>query len=297
MMKILNLTYYSLSGVISHIILRNSFKNIRYLTCGYEKLDKNIHEIYLEPGEKLICSNFVLNQQQYDYLYKLDNKLIYIDHHLGSKELQLKDNKNILNQKYSSCLLTYMIFEKFIKDNREKLKKLAILGHVYDKWEINSKNFNSAYFLNEIFWKYNFDSTVERFKNGFTGFEKNEKIYVNDKIKDKWKRLKKLNIKELDGLDKKNAVLVLLNKEEYDLINDVQVAYKKYDIYFIYLMDKMKLIVKHKLNHIMYDILKKLFKNRDDVEFFGNSQYGTLNYKKITNDMFISDLKIILSRM
>lgn len=292
-MKVLNLTYYSLSGVISHIILKNVFKNIRYITCGYEKLQKNIDEIYLDD-ERLICTNFTLKQEEYNKLYEFDNKFIYVDHHLNSKELKLKDNKNIINRKFSSCLLTYKVFEKFIKKNKKELKQLALLGHIYDIWKTDLKGFNLAYSLNELFWKYNFELFVEKFQNGFKGFNKEEKIFSTKKIADKVKRLKKIDIK---GLEIKNSALIILHKTDYDLINDIQLVYKEYDIYFIYLIDKKKLVIKHKLSHVLYDILKKVFKGRDDIEFFGNRLYGTLNYQKVNTNIFLTDLKAILNKM
>lgn len=296
-MNVFHLTYYSLSGCISHILLKNLFKNIIHITCGYEKLPTKIDEIYIQKDMRLISTNFSLEQNLYDSLFNLDNKFVYIDHHFNSKKLEKKGNKNIINTDFSSCWLVYKQFENYFKENKDSLRKLALLGTMYDMWNINKKEmFDISYKFNELFWKYNFNAFVQNFINGYREFNDEELEYLDEKIKDKCQRLKNLKRKEIAV---KNAVLFVLNKSDYDLINDISLAYPQYDVYFIYLNDKKKLTIKHKLENCnMNELLEKIFKRRtDELSYSGDYKYGTLNYIQTSMDSFVNDLKIILDRM
>lgn len=301
-MKIINLTTYSLSGAISYIILKNCFKDIRYISTGYDKLQKNIDELYMDPKhEQLFVTNLAITEQQYEQLKGVDNKFIFVDHHFNSEKLKIKEGiqkQTFVNRNFSSCWLVYKLFaNKYLKENENKntLEELASYGNVYDIWDINNEKFDVAYTLNELFWKMGFDTFVNEFGNGFRTLKNDEKLFVNTRVEDKKKRINKLTFKELDI---KNSVLFMINGYDTDLINDIPLVYPKYDIYFIYLNDKQKLTIKHKTHAIMSEVLEKLFKNRDDeLMYSGDCKFGTLNYYKIDSKTFNGDLEAILNKM
>jgi hypothetical protein len=307
-MKITHLTVYSLSGAISHIILKNCFRNIRYIVTGYDKLQKNIDELYMDSKhEQLFVTNLAVTEQQYEQLKGIDKKLIFVDHHFNSEKFKLKEGvqkQTFINMNFSSCWLIYKLFvNKYLKENenKEALEKLAFYGNMYDLWDIDDEKFTIAYALNELFWKMGFDVFVNEFSSGFRVLKNEEKIFVNARVEDKKERISKLKFKELENDEKeniKNSVLFMMNTRDSDLINDIPLVYPKYDIYFIYLNDKQKLTIKHKTQAIMSEILEKLFRNRDDeLMFSGDCKFGTLNYYKIDSETFNNDLEMILKRM
>lgn len=298
--EICHLTVVSLSGYISSIITANVFfnKSPQYFYCGYDKLNKIINEICdTQRGKKLIVSNFALKQEQYDQLINSFPDMVFIDHHFTSSKLKLGNNKNFIYTKSSSCLLVFKLFKKLIGDEEleERLKKLAILGNVYDRWLIDTKLFDIAYSLNELYWN-DSDNFGNRFDDGYTKLTDSEKEFVNKALLDKKKRIKKLKRKDLD---EKKAVLFIIDSEsDVDLINDIQIVYPQWDIYFIYLAYKQKLTIKHKIKgKNVFVILEKLFKGREDGLFYsGDQPFGTLNYAKVTEEMFINDLKAIIDK-
>lgn len=292
---IYHLANYSLSGIVSHIVLKNCFRNIELITCGYEKFGEKLDGIKINEKDKLIVSNFSLKNGQYNRLLEIDKNMIFIDHHYNSLNLEKRKN-NFINIDFSSCLLVWKIFNKYIpEDKKLALKKLAYYANLYDKWKIEKNDFDIGYALNELFWKEGMDRFIENFKNGFRELTDKEKKFVNVILKDKHKRILKLKYR---NMEEKNSLLFLLNGSDIDLVNDISITYRKWEIIFIFMKDKQKLYVKHKNENKNLSILFEEFKDREDIKVYnGDIKYGIIQYKKINDIILVKDLRDILDRM
>lgn len=234
---IYNLTHYDLDGVVCNIILSLLFKNIKTYCCGYGKLDDKIDTIIrdykFDKPKALLITDFCLTVEHLKKLIKRGIKIIYIDHHIDSLPYKkTKKFKHYIDKNKSGALLTFEYFEKRLSKKYkegvvEKVKTLVKLANDYDLWKLEDKR---SYYINQLFWDYNFWRFRQRFRYGFKNFFSEE---IN-KVKKYIKELKKYAYSTERFVfpnDKKDAILIV--DPENKLANDATLIFKKFNFYFI----------------------------------------------------------------
>jgi oligoribonuclease NrnB/cAMP/cGMP phosphodiesterase (DHH superfamily) len=138
--------------------------------------------------------------------------MILLDHHPTAEHLQGVD-RCIIDTRPTVCGAT-MCYKHLLLDNNYKcdnLKSLAAIARDYDCW-IHKLPKNIAKNLNFIYYKYWGEKFIERFINGFDGFNREETQFINDKWKEIQDKIKNTNFIDVMGdmLEHKNKFCMIV---------------------------------------------------------------------------------------
>jgi oligoribonuclease NrnB/cAMP/cGMP phosphodiesterase (DHH superfamily) len=232
--KIVSINHYDLDAagcriLLNHIFSRNGFD--KEFNMGYTKLEKVIGkhgENLIENYDAVICTDVGLRVEQFTGLQKaFGDKFIYIDHHKSSEEIPYYATKSKALVDLSKCA-TKIIYDDFMGANApEKFADLVDIVDVYDLWQTDSNLWGKAYGLNVLFWKYHMNQFVNRFCNGFTGFNGYEKKVIKESIADVRKNMEKA---EQTTFGDNSVIFTGLTSEH---INDTTLAYPHFNLFYI----------------------------------------------------------------
>ena len=188
MKKIMVFTHYDLDGCVS------------YLTAKWA-LSKSSVEVEPLPSsgtrERLKRWMTKHDFSDYDTVYFLDldvadqfdlidlPNVVVIDHHKSHEDKQFYKKATAVVKEYSSAaMLCYRYFRKMINaEYTPEQKALIVLADDYDSY---THKFPDSRILNDVFWEqqHSFDTFAEQFKNGFSGFTKQQLAVHELKIKE-----------------------------------------------------------------------------------------------------------------
>jgi oligoribonuclease NrnB/cAMP/cGMP phosphodiesterase (DHH superfamily) len=277
---IANLSHYDLDGVVCHILLRNLFPklDVRYYTCGYDKLQEKITKLIDDKEIFDIHTVFVtdlsITCDQAKLLKENFNNVFLFDHHetsyLIKDELHSILHNTYINKTMCGSALVFRAFEEklkivlegVLKDLPEmslrfdRLKRLVEVTNIYDMWQLHHEQFSLAYYLNDCFWIYRWEQFVDKYIRGFEGFNTYETMTVYGRLKEKTKLINEAD-KSVFGKNK-NAIFIVTTEAER-ITNEITIALQDYEYYFVYNpeSDKLSIRVKNK-NKNLAKALEKL---------------------------------------
>lgn len=275
---IANLTHYDLDGVVSNILMEKAMKLITY-KCGYDKVDWMIDKIIRERtahGFKvLFATDMVLTQEQLEKLEKyLD--VVVLDHHESS--LKLKSTKDttklVINTEQCGASLVWSFisknFPKSLENDNNNLKDLAYMACTYDLWKKDSKSFNEAFILNEIFWIYQWDTFKTIYSRGYFKPQQgiiDEAMMKINRRKEDIKKSKQVEIS-------KDSILVVAD-EVYKFIGDMSLTITDKKLLFAYDTKYNKVSIRAlKLDCDIVEAMEELFEGNDEIKSYGGHKHA-----------------------
>jgi len=231
--KIVSINHYDLDAagcriLLNHIFSRDGFD--KEFNMGYTKLENVIGkhgENLIENYDAVICTDVGLRVEQFTGLQKaFGDKFIYIDHHKSSEEIPYYATSSKAIVDLEKCA-TKIIFEDFMQNPPEKFADMVDIVDVYDLWKTDSNLWGKAYGLNVLFWKYHMNQFVNRFCNGFTGFNGYEKKVIKESIANVRENMEKA---EQTTFGENSVIFTGLTSEH---INDTTLAYPHYNLFYI----------------------------------------------------------------
>ncbi len=177
MSRIVNLSHYDLDGVVSHINVKHLMPKAKIeLKCGgYGKIEKMISE--LETTDNVIITDLSLDVNLFHQLKdRVGEKYLWFDHHESSREvLALTDpKKTFFDTKKAGCEL---VLDRIVEPSKA-LQVLTTASGAFDLWKKETDAFQVGYYLNVLFWQYNFWNFADKFCDGFTGFDAEDKVVI-----------------------------------------------------------------------------------------------------------------------
>lgn len=143
--KILSLSHCDSDGLACQIVLANVFKNIKFSTQSFYKVDSIIQFIDLDKFDHVFITDIFPSVQK---LLDRSDKFILIDHHDSS--IAYHDPKKMRFNDITMCgaALTKKFIEAYYKIKLSHLDRYIYLVNDYDMWfhkDPFSKDFNMMY--------------------------------------------------------------------------------------------------------------------------------------------------------
>lgn len=212
-LKVLNITHHDLDGMVSHILLKNVYKECICvpITHSTEKtLMAKVNE-YAGDFDVIIITDFYPEKFYFDL--KDFHKPIYIfDHHDSS--VKYHNGKNIFI-KAGSCA-TKQIYKMYSKIT--DLSKFEHLVDLVNDFDLGSFNEPEAKDFNNIFWEMGYKWFIHRFSNGNLEFSPEEKTYLIEADKEVQKEYDKLNISDLPN----NGIFFQTSRYQTNLVSKLK---------------------------------------------------------------------------
>lgn len=231
-------THGDLDGCVSFLIIKWLFSNdhVSYTTVS------NAHDFRNIITNWMVSYNF----KDYDQIYVLDldtqecgdlidHKNVFIVDHHDSHATNLPEYKFAtvaVKQYTSACKLLYKLFEKMYKwEGTKEQKALIALADDYDSY---NNEFPLSKQLNIVFWQTNrsFESFVQNFINGFSGFNFHQQNMVDLYFKQLNNIRSTLNVfkGDLKIQDKKYSVYATFASKMINDVADILIEKYKADI-------------------------------------------------------------------
>ncbi|NCQ52082.1 hypothetical protein GW796_09345 [archaeon] len=234
-MKIRHLSHWDLDGITSVINVLNFIpKNADYQwkASGYTKIDKLIDEID-KDFDVLFITDLNYTEQQLRKIgsFKTDkNIIIYIDHHVYEFDVHDLCEKLHITLKLDSSKCACIQLYEFLNNSKiSHLYELNRIVNIYDIWDTSNEDFMKlSYPLNALFWKYNAEKFIEKFKNGYH-LDEEDNLILEKNTNERTAYLK-------DSMSNHsyiyNNLLIIMNANIY-FVNDFTIFYPEYDVYLI----------------------------------------------------------------
>jgi oligoribonuclease NrnB/cAMP/cGMP phosphodiesterase (DHH superfamily) len=200
-LKVLLAVHRDFDGVVSAIILKNIFPNAEIISGTYKNINEKFAKAIKEKDWDLIfIADISIDESQFVEFLTDNSKVHIIDHHPRAGDTIIVNNY-LTTTEGSACLMVKNYVEKHYPEKfkeiwTKKLYALMTFGNDYDLWIHEHK---ISKYLNRLYYKINFDEFVERFIDGFGGFNEEEKKYlqVNEQYLQKlFNELEYINVSE-----------------------------------------------------------------------------------------------------
>jgi oligoribonuclease NrnB/cAMP/cGMP phosphodiesterase (DHH superfamily) len=173
-----------------------------------------------------------------------------IDHHDSAAKLKGLSKNCFIDTSGNHCGAS-MCYKLLLKDKGYEYKHLTKLSAIaldYDLWHLKLPN-NIAKNLNYIYYMYWGEKFVQRFENGFDGFNKIEKDFLKAKHDDIQKQINEVEIIDLlqdeKGMKGKFATFIIKNGQtEINDICDDLLMKRNYDVVIAVNAIKQKISVR-----------------------------------------------------
>lgn len=196
--KVINIHHIDLDGVGSSIIIKNSFRNPRYINAKYNNIDEILLSIDYNNIDAVILTD-ISSQKAHEKLGKIWNeKVLLLDHHDTAVHLHDPDNMKFVIPGECGTTLAKKFFEMYYNTGFDYLDYLSYVINDYDMWYHKDPKSKQ---LNELYLKYWDDNFRERFSKGFTDFNFEEKIYLKNQKNEFNKIYNNLDTWELEDIN------------------------------------------------------------------------------------------------
>jgi oligoribonuclease NrnB/cAMP/cGMP phosphodiesterase (DHH superfamily) len=263
-----------------------------YFHTNYKNLDDVCHDIetYLKkynPKLLIIADvSFAEHKSQLRNLVQTETKILYVDHHVYPDDFFDEFDfvyKHDINK--SATLLMY----EFFKNDNETLYKLTDLINMYDIWLIENPKFPLSLNLNDYFWEYIRETSIQNLMENIINCNYNMPKNYNDRIEffqsDAKKQIEKYYQRKLIHCDGFTTIAFvdsyfseILYKEFTRGINVVIIA-NSYGIIRI----RFNNILEHKIKEkIKIDVIGTL--NKGHINAF-SLKVKDISFKSIMNEI------------
>lgn len=175
----------------------------KHFYTNYGNMKERINDIenYINThrNDKILIMDvsFSNNKDQLDRLYNMFEQITLIDHHQYPEDFWLDYPKLKLHYDKSKCaaLLSHEFFKNAGKNSN--LDLLTKITDIYDLWQDEHEQFDTAQNLNNFFWNVGMDNFVSesiRSNYGLPHYYSDTVKQINDKIKDGVAKLEQRNL-------------------------------------------------------------------------------------------------------
>lgn len=222
--KIINIHHKDLDGVGSSIIIKNSFRNPIYISAKYQTIGESLLSINYDDIDAVIITDVSPDDDTVKRLGDIWNeKILLLDHHDTAVRLHDPDNMKFVHPGECGMMITKKFFEKYYKFKFDHLDYLTYVVNDYDMW---IKEDPKCEDLNLMYLRYWDEKFRERFYKGFTDFDFEEKLYLEEQHQEFRETYDRLDVWDLDSI---NACLFVSQKWTNE-IADKLLNEKGYDI-------------------------------------------------------------------
>lgn len=174
---ILNLSHQDLDGVISSILVKKTFQDVKVIPCTYRTINDILDsELRSKDYDKVFITDISIDEKRFKPLIdSYPNKFFLIDHHPRETVSTLL-NSYVKVGDDAACKMTSDYLEaNFDIVFTDEMKRLVLLGDDYDTWKHHHK---LSKYMNRLYFSIGFYKFSERFKDGFSGFNEDEKAFL-----------------------------------------------------------------------------------------------------------------------
>ena len=264
-MKYISLTNFDADGAVSAIMLDRHYNFEKVFACGYGKLDSNIRKAIQYAKDKdikgICVTDWSLTLKQYMLIESNFDDVVMIDHHETSQPVYDHIGQT-LDIKLCAAAQCARHIVKLGHELTAMDKKLLSATNAYDNWKTEHKDFMLGRQLTELFFHINLWEFIERFPDGFDGFDIMEEHFLENAFQEKQDTLDRSVVEDVGG----GVVAIVL--ADNNIINDTTLMLPQYQSYFIFYRDWNK-------GNVIVSVRTK----RDDVNVGGRLQAFEARYR------------------
>jgi oligoribonuclease NrnB/cAMP/cGMP phosphodiesterase (DHH superfamily) len=191
--RVLNITHKDLDGVGCSIVLRNCFKNIKFMTANYSYVDALLEKIDYSQYDIVIMTDV----SPVEYKFKENDNILLLDHHDTAMVHHDPKNLKFVINGDSATKLVQTFFERYYNVKLDYLDTLVDAINDYDMW-IQENKYGKI--LNELYLKYWDEGFIKRFKNGLDKITDEEEEYLKRKANEFQEIYNDLDIWDFDNM-------------------------------------------------------------------------------------------------
>lgn len=241
----LGLTHRDTDGCICAILLKKAYPDIKIISGTYRNISDYFEEHSKKAYDKIFITDISLDEKRFPDLAN-DERIHLIDHHPGSANSVIKNKLHSI--KYAGCTLTFAYLRNTLGidfSNDKKIIELVKYGNDYDLWE---HNFKTSKLLNRIYYYLGFNKFMDRFKDGFDGFNETEQKFLNNHqnyINDLFQNINHVKLNDY-------TIMAIISEEIDEVAEYLLTSNTGIDTIFIYNMKLKTLSMRGKYKGVDY---------------------------------------------
>ncbi len=244
-----------LDGAVCAILLRKVFPDIKVIATTYAKINELFDENILKSSVKydnIFITDISIDEERFKDFINESSNIHFIDHH--PREVKSIIKSQLHNTNFSGCLLTRaFLSRKYGIEFDKKMGNLVKFGNDFDLW---IHQYGLSKILNRVYYYYNFDKFIERFKDGFDTFNDEEMQFIkknNEYLKNVIKNLEYVKLTDY-------LIVTHTSEGNIDEIGDYLLKFNQgVDTVFIYNTASKSLSLRGKYNGVDYGQFLKQF--------------------------------------
>ncbi len=280
--KILSISHLDADGIASQIVLGNVFKNIKYFTYQFVKIDESLNKIDFSPYDHVFVTDIYPSVHK---LMDLTDKFILLDHHETALPLHNPAKMRFVDLNQCGASLTKSFIEHYFKIRLEHLDRFIYLINDYDLWihaDPFSKKFNLLY---GMYRGINKDMSYyrKRFMYGNVALSEEELLYIEGKEREYKIVFDDIEMMEFEHI--KGGLVLNVNKFVNEICSDLM-EHNGYRIVFLRNPDTGHTNVRHNIPGLN---IGKLLEEHD----LGGGHKNAAGMKILNPDVFTKSIMVI----